>query len=192
MCRLLQTVAEARCKIRKAAAEEERPSAKTLAAVDKFFRQMTEMHLRPPTPGNGSENMADGGAATGDRSGGGWTGDGAAGLKRARTSDGDEEFGDVDVQAEQAAKRQRHAATLRAQRMLRHNSGAWQAEAQGERAVARNDSEGRKACSNGAASSAPGQAAAMLPQRKKVSARRKRGASKKGRLERQRRGKPPG
>ena len=39
---------EAMRKRRKVAAEEERPSAETQAAVDKFFKQITESHLRPP------------------------------------------------------------------------------------------------------------------------------------------------
>ena len=83
---------------------------------------------------------------------------------RARTHDaGDEELGDADAQAERAAKRQRHAETRRAQRMLRHNSEAWLAGAQAERAAARNDFGGRKASSSAAASSAPEQAAAPQP-----------------------------
>jgi len=47
--------------------------------------------------------------------------------------------------------------------MLRHNSEAWLAEAQAERAAARNDLGGRKASSSAAASSAPEQAAAPQP-----------------------------
>ena len=93
---------------------------------------------------------------------------------RARTHDaGDEKFGDADAQAERAAKRQRHAETRRAQRMLRHNSEAWLSEAQAERAAVRNGPEDQKASSSSAAaSSVPEQATAMQPPKPKKRRRR--------------------
>ena len=78
-----------------------------------------------------------------------------------------------DAQAERAAKRQRHAETRRAQRMLRHNSEAWLSEAQAERAAARNGPEDQKASSSSAAaSSVPEQATAMQPPKPKRTRRR--------------------
>ena len=100
---------------------------------------------------------------------------------RARTHDaGDEKFGDADAQAERAAKRQRHAETRRAQRMLRHNSEAWLSEAQAERAAARNGPEDQKASSSSAAaSSVPEQATAMQPPKPKKRKKKPRSAKRK-------------
>jgi hypothetical protein len=156
--------AEAVRKRRANAAEEETPSAETRVAVDEFLGRMAVAYLWPPAPSSGPENTGNGDETAGEGGGGGRTGDEGARLTRAWTHDaGDEELGDADAQAERAAKRQRHAETRRAQRMLRHNSEAWLAEAQAERAAVWNDFGGRKASSSAAASSAPEQAAAPQP-----------------------------
>ena len=144
-----------------------------MAAVDEFLGRMAVVYLRPPAPSSGPENTGDGGETAGR------TGDEGVKPTRARTHDaGDEKFGDADAQAERAAKRQRHAETRRAQRMLRHNSEAWLSEAQAERAAARNGPEDQKASSSSAAaSSVPEQATAMQPPKPKKGKRKPRTAA---------------